>query len=61
VATAAWSRADQLDWWVKERQEWWAGHVVQTAVNGGLMIILLWPGNHLVPGVRQTPSAQDQQ
>ena len=22
-ATATWSRAGQLDWWVKERQEWW--------------------------------------
>jgi hypothetical protein len=23
VATATWSKAGQLDWWVKERQEWW--------------------------------------
>jgi hypothetical protein len=23
VETATWSRAGQLDWWVKERQEWW--------------------------------------
>jgi hypothetical protein len=22
VETATWSRAGQLDWWVKERQEW---------------------------------------
>jgi hypothetical protein len=22
VKVATWSRADQLDWWVKERQEW---------------------------------------
>jgi hypothetical protein len=21
--TAMWSKAGQLDWWVKERQEWW--------------------------------------
>jgi hypothetical protein len=21
--TATWSKAGQLDWWVKERQEWW--------------------------------------
>jgi hypothetical protein len=20
---ATWSKAGQLDWWVKERQEWW--------------------------------------
>jgi hypothetical protein len=55
VATAAWSRADQLDGWMKERQEWWAGHVVQTAVNGGLMIILLWPGNHWCPASGRRP------
>ena len=23
VVTATWSKAGQLDWWVKERQEWW--------------------------------------
>jgi hypothetical protein len=23
VDTATWSNAGQLDWWVKERQEWW--------------------------------------
>jgi hypothetical protein len=23
VVTATWSQAGQLDWWVKERQEWW--------------------------------------
>jgi hypothetical protein len=23
VETATWSKAGQLDWWVKERQEWW--------------------------------------
>jgi hypothetical protein len=23
VETAMWSKAGQLDWWVKERQEWW--------------------------------------
>jgi hypothetical protein len=23
VETATWSNAGQLDWWVKERQEWW--------------------------------------
>jgi hypothetical protein len=26
VETATWSKAGQLDWWVKERQEWW-GHI----------------------------------
>ena len=23
VHSAAWSKAAQLDWWLKERQEWW--------------------------------------
>jgi hypothetical protein len=23
VKMATWSRAGQLDWWVKDRQEWW--------------------------------------
>jgi hypothetical protein len=23
VQTAMWSSAGQLDWWVRERQEWW--------------------------------------
>src|SRR4051794_1085250 len=23
VETATWSKAGQLDWWVKERQDWW--------------------------------------
>ena len=23
VETATWSTAGQLDWWVRERQEWW--------------------------------------
>jgi hypothetical protein len=23
VEKAMWSKAGQLDWWVKERQEWW--------------------------------------
>ena len=23
VETATWSNAGQLDWWVKERQQWW--------------------------------------
>ena len=23
VAAATWSKAGRLDWWVRERQEWW--------------------------------------
>jgi hypothetical protein len=23
VETATWSKAGQLDWWVRERREWW--------------------------------------
>ena len=36
VEMAMWSKAGQLDWWVKERQEWW----VQTAVNGGSELLI---------------------
>ena len=35
VETATWSKAGQLDWWVKERQKWWVGYAVQTAGNAG--------------------------
>jgi hypothetical protein len=35
VETATWSKAGQLDWWVKERQEWWGRVAGQTVVNGG--------------------------
>jgi hypothetical protein len=31
VQTPTWSKAGQLDWWVKDRQEWW-GRV--RGVNG---------------------------
>jgi hypothetical protein len=24
VETATWSKAGQLDWWVRDRQEWWS-------------------------------------
>jgi hypothetical protein len=24
VQTATWSNAGRLDWWVKDRQEWWS-------------------------------------
>jgi hypothetical protein len=35
VETATWSIAGQLDWWVKERQEWWVAYAVPTAAKGG--------------------------
>ena len=40
VETATWSNAGRLDWWVKDRQEWWDGYVVQTAVNGGSKLLI---------------------
>jgi hypothetical protein len=40
MATVAWSTAGQLDWWVKERQEWWVPCAVQTAVNGGSELLI---------------------
>ena len=33
VEIATWSKAGQLDWWVRERREWWVGYSCQTAVN----------------------------
>jgi hypothetical protein len=35
VETATWSKAGQLDWWVKDRRNGGVGYAVQTAVNGG--------------------------
>jgi hypothetical protein len=32
---AMWSKAGQLDWWVRERQEWWVGYAVLTASSAG--------------------------
>ena len=44
VQTATWSRAGQLDWFVRDRQEWWAGYAVQTAGNGGSNPLIFVPG-----------------
>jgi hypothetical protein len=41
VETATWSKAGQLDWWVKERREWWVTYAVLTAVNGGSELLIL--------------------
>jgi hypothetical protein len=43
VETATWSKAGQLDWWVKERHEWWVAYAVQTAVNGGSKPLIFVP------------------
>jgi hypothetical protein len=32
---ATWYKAGQLDWWVKERREWWGRVRGADAVNGG--------------------------
>jgi hypothetical protein len=34
VEMATWTKAGQLDWWVKEREQWLGQVGVQTAVNG---------------------------
>jgi hypothetical protein len=41
VETATWSKASQLDWWVRERREWWVAYAVLTAVNGGSELLIL--------------------
>jgi hypothetical protein len=43
VETATWSRAGQLDWWVRKRREWWVAYAVQTAVNGGSELLIFVP------------------
>ena len=40
VEAATWSKAGQLDWWVKERQQCSAGYGVQTADNGGSELLI---------------------
>ena len=37
---ATWSKAGQLDWWVKERQEWWGRVRGAAAANGGLELLI---------------------
>jgi hypothetical protein len=43
VDTATWSRAGQLDWWVKERQLWLGGYAVRTVVNAGSELLIYVP------------------
>jgi hypothetical protein len=39
-----WSNAGQLDWWVKERQEWWeVAYAVPTGVNGESELLIFVP------------------
>ena len=44
VQAASWSPGGQLDWWVKDRQEWWAAYVVPTVVNGGSELLIFVQG-----------------
>jgi hypothetical protein len=41
VDTATWSRAGQLDWWVKDRQEWF-GRVRGAEVINGVSELLIF-------------------
>jgi hypothetical protein len=43
VQTATWSKAGQLDWWMRERREWWVAYVVQTADNRGSKRLIFVP------------------
>jgi hypothetical protein len=36
VESATWSTGGTLDWWVKERQEWWDRVAVKTVVNDAI-------------------------
>jgi hypothetical protein len=49
VETATWSQAGQLDWWVKERHEWWgvvansraARDITQDSLGNGWIKIII--------------------
>jgi hypothetical protein len=43
VETATWSKAGQLDWWVKERQQWLGRDEARTAVNDGSELLIFVP------------------
>lgn len=43
VEMATWSPGGQLDWFVKDRQEWWVGYAVLTAVNDGSELLNFVP------------------
>jgi hypothetical protein len=43
VEAATWSRAGQLDWWVKERQEWWGRCAVRTGRQRWIRAVDLRP------------------
>ena len=43
VESATWAKAGQLDWWVKERQEWLGRVRGATAVNGGSELLIFVP------------------
>ena len=53
---ATWSRAGQLDWWVKERRprvEWWGRVRGAMAGSGGLELLIF------APVVAQSPDSGD--
>jgi hypothetical protein len=43
VKSATSSRAGQLDWWVKERWEWWGRVAAQRVVYGGYELSIFVP------------------
>jgi hypothetical protein len=40
VESATWSAGGQLDWWVKERQQWLGRYAVQTAAISGSKLLI---------------------
>jgi hypothetical protein len=43
VETATWSRAGQLDWWVRERREWWGRVRGADGLSGGSELLIFVP------------------
>jgi hypothetical protein len=54
VETAMWSKAGQLDWWVKERQEWWGRIRGADGVNGGSKLLIFVPRQRRVTVAHQS-------
>jgi len=43
METATWSKAGQLDWWVKERREWWGRVRGADGRHGGSGLLIFVP------------------
>jgi len=54
VETAVWSKAGQLDWWVKERQQWLARVRGKDGNGGSGLLIFVQRAAHDQTGIWRT-------